>query len=58
MKRLLRTLSVIGLALILVPSCMYLFGAIDKPDMKSLMLVGTVLWFISAPMLIGARPKR
>ena len=57
MKRLSRILSVIGLALILIPSCMYLFGAIGKPGMKSLMLIGTVLWFVSAPMLIGAKPK-
>lgn len=57
MKNLLRILPVIGLALILVPSCLYLLGAIDKPSMNTLMLVGTVLWFASAPMLIGAKPK-
>lgn len=54
MKILARILSAVGLSLIFVPSCMYFFGAIDKPQMNWLMIIGTALWFLSAPLWIGA----
>lgn len=53
MKKLLPAISFAGLALIIVPACLYLAGFTDKPQMKTLMLVGTVLWFVSAPLWMG-----
>ena len=53
MKKLLPAISATGLALIIVPACLYLAGFTDKPQMNTLMLVGTVLWFLSAPLWIG-----
>ena len=53
MKKFLPVISFAGLGLIIVPACLYLAGVTDKPQMKTLMLVGTVLWFVSAPLWIG-----
>jgi len=52
-KKLLPVVSVIALALVIAPSCLYLADVIDKPMMKLLMLAGTVLWFVSAPLWLG-----
>ncbi|MGD7652893.1 MAG: hypothetical protein ACQCXQ_06740 [Verrucomicrobiales bacterium] len=40
-----------GLVLTILPSLLYLFGSIELPMVKTLMAVGTVLWFIGAPMI-------
>jgi len=53
MKKLLPVISAIGLALVVVPACLYLANFTDKPQMETLMLVGTVLWFVSAPLWMG-----
>ncbi len=53
MKKLLPAISFAGLALVIVPACLYLAGFTDKPQMQTLMLIGTVLWFVSAPLWIG-----
>ena len=53
MKKLLPAISFAGLALIIVPACLYLAGFVDKPEMKTMMLIGTVLWFVAAPLWIG-----
>ena len=53
MKKLIPIVSVLGLVLVIIPACLYLAGVMDKPQMKTLMLIGTVLWFVSAPLWIG-----
>lgn len=53
MKRFIPIVSAIGLALVIVPACLYLADSINKSQMKSLMLIGTLLWFLSAPLWIG-----
>ncbi|MGD9021518.1 MAG: hypothetical protein PVF46_06935 [Lysobacterales bacterium] len=53
MKKLVPIISFLGLALVILPACLYLAGAMDKPQIKILMLIGTALWFISAPLWIG-----
>jgi hypothetical protein len=53
MKRLLPLISAIGLALVIVPACLYLAGMVEKPQMKLLMLIGTSLWFLTAPFWMG-----
>jgi hypothetical protein len=53
MKRLLPLISAIGLALVIVPACLYLAGMVEKPQMKLLMLIGTALWFLTAPFWMG-----
>ena len=49
MKALLKILSLIGLLLTLVPSFLVFYGVIDKQTHFTLMGVGVVVWFISAP---------
>ncbi|SHM57279.1 hypothetical protein SAMN04488057_102187 [Cyclobacterium lianum] len=49
MKLLLKTISFLGLGLNIVPAIL-VFGAYMSPDTcKLLMLIGTVLWFGTAP---------
>jgi hypothetical protein len=48
-KPLIKLLSFIGLGLNIVPAIL-VFSAVMTPDTcKQLMLVGTVIWFVSAP---------
>jgi hypothetical protein len=49
MRPLLKLLSLAGLALTVVPSFLVFAGAIAWETHALLMLVGTVLWFGSAP---------
>lgn len=55
MKKLLPIISAIGLALVVVPACLYLANFTDKSQMKTLMLIGTILWFASAPLWMGKK---
>lgn len=47
----LKIASWLGLILTLGPSLMVFSGTIDFPTHKTLMLVGTVLWFFSRPFI-------
>ena len=49
MTALLKTLSFVGLALTVGPSFLVFAGAIAWETHAALMLVGTVLWFATAP---------
>lgn len=53
MKKFLPVISSLGLALIIVPACLYLAGFLAKSPMETLMLVGTGVWFVSAPLWMG-----
>lgn len=50
MKLAARIAGVVALAATVVPSCVYLAGGMDLETVKTVMLVGTVLWFIAAPI--------
>jgi hypothetical protein len=58
MKLLLPLVSAIALALIVGPACLYFADIVGKPRMQSLMIVGTVLWFVSAPLWLGKNESR
>ena len=49
MKALLKVLSYVGLALTLIPAFLVFMGEIPFETNKTLMLIGTICWFISAP---------
>ena len=53
MKKLLPVISALALTLVFVPACLYLAGATDKAQMNALMLIGTLGWFVTAPVWIG-----
>ncbi len=49
MKILLKILAIIGLGLTVIPSFLVFYGVIDKSSHFNLMLIGAILWFVSAP---------
>ena len=49
MKLLVKFISYIGLLLTLIPSLMVFTGNISLDSGKMLMLIGTIVWFVSAP---------
>jgi hypothetical protein len=49
MRALLKLISIVGLGLTVIPSFLVFTGAIAWQTHATLMLVGTVLWFGSAP---------
>jgi hypothetical protein len=53
MNRILEAISFVGLILVLGPAIAYLAGSIDKSQMSSIMLVGTIVWFVTAPLWMG-----
>ncbi len=55
MKALLKILSFIGLLLTVVPSLLVFAGTMDISQHKMYMLLGTVLWFGSAPFWLGRK---
>ncbi|HNU76944.1 MAG: hypothetical protein WBK43_03020 [Prolixibacteraceae bacterium] len=55
MKKILITLSFLGLALTLVPSLLVLKGILELKDHYLLMTVGMVLWFATAPFWMKSK---
>ena len=53
MNYLLKVISFIGLGLTIIPSLLVLAGKIDIDLNKTLMIVGTVLWFSTVPFWIN-----
>ena len=53
MKRLLQLISIAGLALTIVPPILFFNDAIEKTEQNWLMLVGTIIWFLSASFWLG-----
>lgn len=49
MQFILKILSYIGLILTVVPSFLVFAGVIELSFHKTLMLIGTLLWFLTAP---------
>lgn len=49
MKSLIKIISYLGLILTIVPSFLVFNGNITLDNSKWIMLIGTILWFISAP---------
>jgi len=57
MHKLMPFVSLIGLALVAVPPVVYLAGALEKGTMTTWMLVGTIVWFVSAPFVMNAKAQ-
>jgi hypothetical protein len=55
MKYLFPVICLIALALVAIPPCLHWSGSLTSLDsVKQIMLVGTVLWFIAAPLWMKA----
>jgi len=57
MKQTLMTVSFAGLALVIAPPVLYFAAAMEKTTMQSLMLAGTLLWFVTVPFWMGRRHR-
>ena len=57
MKLLLMILSYIGLGLTLIPSILVFHGDISGDQNKYLMMVGTILWFVTAPFWMNKKKE-
>jgi uncharacterized membrane protein len=55
MKILIKILSIAGLVLTLVPAFLVFSQELDLATSKNLMLIGTILWFASAPFAFGKK---
>ena len=55
MKAILKLISIIGLILTLAPSFLVFTGSITMDMNKWLMLIGTILWFLSAPFWMNKK---
>lgn len=53
MKSIYKIISVIGLALAIIPSLLVFVGQLEFETNKTLILVGTILWFVTAPFWVG-----
>ncbi len=53
MKMLLKIISYSALIITVIPSIMFLRGAMELDRVKMLMLAGTILWFIVTPFWMG-----
>ena len=49
MKLFLKLISYLGLLLTVIPSILVLYGVLEKSMHFTLMLIGVVLWFATAP---------
>ncbi len=57
MRILLIIISIVGLVLTIVPALLVFAQKMELQTNKSLMLIGTVLWFASAPFWMSKRKK-
>ncbi|MCK4750938.1 MAG: hypothetical protein KAT15_27960 [Bacteroidales bacterium] len=57
MRILYQLLSLAGLVLVILPSILLYSGTITPEQMKSHMLLGTVLWFAGAIPWLGKKKK-
>jgi hypothetical protein len=56
MKPISKIISFLGLALTIVPSLLVFSGTIGKQTHFTLMAVGLVMWFATAPLWMKSKP--
>ena len=55
MRTLAQIISWLALATIIVPPIMYLGGSIELDRVKWLMLVASIVWFVTVPIWMGRK---
>ncbi len=53
MRLALRILSAASLGLLLLAAVLYLLAVVEKPTLHTLLLIGTLGWFVTAPFIFG-----
>lgn len=51
MENILKYLGRLGLLLTILPSFLYLAGMMELATMKLVMIIGTILWLVIAPVI-------
>ena len=51
MSTVLKIIGRTGLVLTILPSILFLFGAMELSTMKWIMILGTLMWLIAAPIV-------
>ncbi|MBC8481775.1 MAG: hypothetical protein H8D47_03825 [Planctomycetes bacterium] len=54
-KQFIRIISWISLAILIAPALLFLFGKIELDQVKIIMLIATVAWFITATAWFTAK---
>ncbi|MCM2370420.1 hypothetical protein [Aporhodopirellula aestuarii] len=49
----LKIVSAVAIALVTIPSVLYFTGTMAPETVKTIALVGTVVWFIATPLWMG-----
>jgi high-affinity Fe2+/Pb2+ permease len=57
MRIILIAISIVGLILTILPAFLVFANKIDLQLNKTLMLIGTILWFIAAPIWMREKKK-
>jgi len=56
MQRVLAVVSIVSLAAVILPAVAYLANWLEKDAMITVMLVGTIAWFVAAPLWMRRSP--
>ena len=57
MRYIYQLLAAVGLAFVLIPSILHYFGNMENEQMKTYVLLGTMLWFAGAIPWLGRKKK-
>jgi hypothetical protein len=57
MNSITKIISLVALAITVLPSVLYFLGFVGAEPMKWTALVGTIAWFIATPMWMGCEPQ-
>ena len=57
MKQILQFLSLVGLLMTILPPVFFFLGKISHSIQNLLMLLGAVIWFVSAVFWLGSKAK-
>lgn len=55
MKRTAMLIGLLALAGVIVPPCLFLSGCMELAQVKTWMLVSTIVWFVTVPLWMGRK---
>ncbi len=56
MRTILQLVSFVALATTIIPAVLFLTDSVDLGQVKLLMLIGTIGWFVATPLWMGKAP--
>ena len=58
MKTLIQLIGYISIIVLIVPSMLYLAGRMELEQLKTIMIVATIVWFVSSAILVWNLDKK